>query len=294
MWSTSGYYNDGPVVSPDSKKLVFAKSGDLWIRDLATSDERRVTDAARRCDGEYSWVSIEVRGWSPLSDRLMYEIVRPDRFPRDTCGQSGPPPIIREAPYGLYLYDLKAGTTRAVTLPGWFVAWLSSQEVVATTEPNRFTSSQVRVNVESSEQKPLPFPSDRSCGQLAADREGSWLLASCYWDQKGQLMEMNLREGQLRLLTAEWGFGDLERPTFSPDGRRIAWVRRSRPPWDQPVGSLVIDSNAVFTCKPPGSGLDYRWIDDETILCDCYTDLFVIDASTGAVKGTTAHPVANP
>jgi hypothetical protein len=99
-------------------------------------------------------------------------------------------------------------------------------------------------------------------------------------------MEMNLRDGQLRSLTPEREFADLEWPTFSPDGSRIAWVRRSRPPWDQPIGSLVVDSNEVFACKPPGSGLDYRWIDDRTILCDCYTDLFVIDASTGAVKGT--------
>jgi hypothetical protein len=40
-------HGSGKVV----RVLVFAKSGDLWIRDLATLDERRVTDEQRRQRG---------------------------------------------------------------------------------------------------------------------------------------------------------------------------------------------------------------------------------------------------
>lgn len=290
----AGLFNDVPVVSPDGKLLVVAKSGDLWIRDLATSAERRITEAARPDDGHYAEVRIEVRAWSPRGDQLLYEIVRPDRFPRAGCGE-GPASIVREAPYGLFLYDLKSRASRPVPLPGEFAVWLSNQELAATTGgPRRFASPYIRMKLGSSEQRPLPFPTDRFCGQLAPAPDGSWLLASCYWDQKGQLMEMSLRDGHLRSITAEGDFAEFQWPTFSPTGRRIAWIQQVRPPWDRPLGKLIVDSKPVFASEDVAFSVGgYRWIDNETILCTSAKDLFVVDVSTGEVKGT-AHTATGP
>lgn len=285
-----GLFNDVPVVSPDDKLLALSRNGDLWVRDLATSDERRITEAALPDDGHYAEVRVEVLAWSPGGDRLLYEVVRPDRFPRAGCGE-GPASIVRDAPYGVYLYATKSGASHAVTLPGPFEAWLSNDEIAATTGPQRFMGTHIRVKLGSSESKPLPLPADRFCGQLAPEPKGRWLLTACHWDQKSQLMELNLRDGQLRTITAEGQYAELQYATFSPSGRRIAWIQQVRPPWDQPFGKLVVDSKPVFESEGVAFRVfDYRWIDDETILCSCPSDLVVVDVSTGEVKGRARLP----
>ena len=281
-----------PVVSPDNKKLVFAKNGDLWIRDLTTSAERRVTDVARPYDGEYSWVSIEIRGWSPRSDHLIYEVVRADRHGFDSCGWGDRPrPVIRDAAYGLYLYDLKSGAIRAVSIPGDLVAWISNDEVISTTKKHRFVSPFVRIKLGSTQEHPVPFPQDRDCGQLAPDPRGSFLLTSCARDLTSQLVELNLRDGQLRSVSSDGEYAERQWPTYSSTGRRIAWIRQTSRASGIPLGKLIVDSNEAFACHGSGSLIQYRWIDDDTVFCDCLSSLAVVDIPTGAVKGTVASDV---
>lgn len=286
IWSVDGYFNDIPAVSPDNRMLAFAWYGDLWVRDLASLEEWRITKSARPDDGEYARVGVEVRGWSPGSDRLLYEIVRPDRFPRDSCGmEERPAPIVRAAPYGLYLYELRSHTSRAVTLPGEFAAWIAGDEIAVSAGPRPFVASYLRTKLGATDTAPKPFLPDRRCGQFQTHPEGSRLLALCDWDDKSQLVELDLLDGHVMSTMAEGTFAEHQWPRFSPSGRRIAWIRQSRFRGAQPIGALIVDSNTTFACPGAGSVIGYRWIDDDTVFCDCADDFYVVEVPTGAVKG---------
>ena len=285
----SGYFDDPHLVSPDGRRLVYRKNGDLWIHDLATSEDRQATTVAKPYDGHFSALGAQFVAWSPHGDRFLYEVTDPAHFPPAGCADEPPPAVRREFAYGYYVYDLHDRSTHFTKLPGRIMLWLSDEEVVVSSgTPVRWTPPYFRMGLGGDNPRLLPFPSNLDCGQPAADATGSRLLVDCTSGIKtSEIVELDLGDGSICSVSEVGEFAEFQWPSYSPSGREVAWVQELRTGGIWTETRILVDSKPVFGCEQ--LAVSFRWIDDDTILAICRHGLTVLDLRTGDVKGQALY-----
>src|SRR5262249_51917102 len=63
-----------PRVSPDQRRVALIKQSNLWIHDLASGGETRVTTEGRHADSKTASVDVSTIAWSADSRKLLYHV----------------------------------------------------------------------------------------------------------------------------------------------------------------------------------------------------------------------------
>jgi len=118
----SGSYGSSvPVLSPDGGTLAYVWQKDVWLLDLDSRQELRVTDV-RNDSGATAGCVTNFMCWSPDGTRFLYSVTRETVL-------DGPAPGPCEAS-GVFLYDLEKRASSPANFRGAFQCWRAGDEIV--------------------------------------------------------------------------------------------------------------------------------------------------------------------
>jgi Tol biopolymer transport system component len=220
--------DDTPAWSPDGRRIVFSSTREsagepgrawnaLYVMDADGSNVRRLTPPGV---SDYSPV------WSPKGDLIAFAsgsgeagktdlyVVAPDGSGRRKVLDDGGWPAFTRGGHGLVFHARRDGRWAV-----WIVGLDGS-------DPARFS------------------PEDHETFTPSTSADGRWLVGMILRDGRRQIARVDLVTGNWSILTE--GDTDHWNPTISPDGRTIAYHRRSM---DAPAPDVEA------WAAPPGTGL---------------------------------------
>ncbi len=290
-----------PVVSPDQTLLAYTKANDLWVMNLADQSSSRLTKYGRAETANTTSVYVLISAWSSDSRQILYYVSHSDE---DTLDDSQATLDIPSAPYGYRVYDVLTKTNTAIKFPGEFQIWLPDGSFLLTSaETDLFDQHLLRYHVGED----LP--------QLVTNLRGWWGQTSVSPDARtlliafsqpvpsskdinmstdigdtpqlsSRILKYNLRTANFVNVSPVGFWSEYQMPSYSPSGKRIAYVQQSEMDSAGFVhGKLIIDGKPVIDL--PHAPFEYYWIDDNTLTTVEDDTLLVINANTGRELGHT-------
>ncbi len=311
-----------PVPSPDQKKIAFTIDGELWIHDLEYGSTIPVTDVAQPADPPWKSVFVTIKGWSPDSRRVIYRIGGDDTFV--LCNHGEPPLKPRDAPFGFYVYDVENMKSRALDElnPADYLmigheAWLRDGSFLLTSpapaDTNEFPvkprkisrfvppshgGNFFRVSGDASNSSFVGSIDGTASQPALSDGHTHLAFTGSFTDEDGksftQIAEIDLRDGTVRRLAPRnrWDHSH-QGPQYRPGGADAAFVATTRLCLGENCEQRANQYSVVVGGKSYGScsqGIRYDWVNEETVVVLCGSELSVIDVKSGATIGSTEIP----
>jgi Tol biopolymer transport system component len=254
MMSIEGAYTDDPIPSPDGRTLLVRTRHPFLVG----------VDGSHRRQIRLSWL-VSSQVWSPDGKRLAY----------------APP----GDEHGIWTYDLETGRRTRISFgvydnsPAWSpdgtrIAYAGDDGVFVADADGRDTHRLSSMDADA----PVWSPNGRTIAvvDVSSSIAGIWLLPvaggkprrvirsaqEAVWSPNGKWLALTVSRGRhwdlfvargdgsrLRRLTFETGGVDVRDPRWTPDGKRIVFVRvGARAPGE-------LEMSEIWTIAPDGSGL---------------------------------------
>ncbi|MCI0695315.1 hypothetical protein L0337_25315 [candidate division KSB1 bacterium] len=259
-------------------------SYNLWLRELSNGESRQITSVGRREDGEFAAVMVLIMGWSMNNQQILYHVLHSEPH-CDDCNR--PDLKVRPVAYGFYIYDLKSGKHHPIQLPAEYRGWMNDKELLlknydaGVSTLLRFSPLDKRSSVIAT------LSGDIHPGAITSD--GNWLAAVLHtWSEgrsQGRIIKMDLRSGTVINVTPIGSFAEYQFPTFSPNGRLLAYIRMKMLPDKRARHTIIIneapllggDSFSTFLPK-------MHWIDDANMAIIFNNEIIVMNVETKKEK----------
>jgi Tol biopolymer transport system component len=188
----------GPAVSPGLSRVAFLRDGDLWVRDLRTGSESRLSQGAAPVTSPH-WISedelLYLRGWSVYTQRVDRTTEPELVLDSDRRQPDGTPMIV------LFAY---ARTGSPVILLNW--------------------DSRTNLDIWVLEEDGEPAPLARARGNQyrpTASPDGRWLAYESAETGRSEIVVQGLVDRDVRrVVSGEGGAW----PQWSPDGRELYFL----------------------------------------------------------------------
>jgi hypothetical protein len=262
-----------PLPSPNSRWIVFGRDNNLHLLNVATGRERTLTEYGRPYAWPYTSVEVLISAWSPDSRRILFAVVPGETdCPAEDCEHDR---LVRKAPYGFYIYDLKTERARRIPVPQGFKfsAWLPDGRFLArvTVTTTKRCEERLAIFALGEVHGTEVGATFGSPGQMDASPDGRWAIGyfgvGCDEPEKAQLMKVDLQRRSARLVMPPAPWSENQQPHFSPAADQVAYVHQG--PLD---GHGVPDTHLVVNGEPLSSChgyIDYEWIDERRIAVFC-------------------------
>jgi hypothetical protein len=268
-----GWGSSGPIVSPDGRWIAFARFADLFLFEVSTSKTTRI--AASNATRDSISCDVFLTDWSLSSKRLLYFMkdheIRFESYGRYDCPADG-----------FFVYNLEARTTDSMPIPGLVACWLPDGRVVIREDLGLllFTPGEAKAT-------PL-MPPIRSPNQVRCSPDGDRIVMQCSpATNEGQIVELNWREGAMRVVTPIGKLTQWQWPTYSPSGKSIAVLAevgtdqrvvrdpttgRSKPLWTH-HRSIWVDGAEIISHSNISR---FTWVNDSIIAFCADDSAFVV------------------
>ena len=260
-----------PLPSDDERYIAFTRDNDLWMLELATGAETRATHLGWPSTPGNPAGYVLTTQWSADSRRFLYYL-KPGH-PGDPRW-AAPNLTVPSADYGFQIYDLESGQSTPVRIPGDFLAWLPSGDIVF--QMPRFGQLSRLGAHDSSLTMVTPVRGwfDRVDPRIYDNR----LLAEIF-RPKERVVWIDLATGAVEDVAPVDNMGRNAWPYHSPSDTRVA--HQVFFPVD---GWVVDDGEVVYRCRD----CTPKWIDDHAIAILHRRELVVVDVETAQVIGRRA------
>jgi len=255
-----------PVGSPDQKLVAYTRAGDLWLFDVASKGERRLTHVGMPATKTLASVDVFITSWSFDGRKILYAVSA-----GDTDDPEGRQVSKKERPanYGRYILDLANGQNVAVKLPSpRLLKWLPDESVLFE------SGSRLSVWRPAADSRAFAESLYGIFGAIDVSRDGRKLAMTFSPNSPApravQILAVDLASEakQAVSVTPLGRWAEYQWPRFSPSGKRIAYIHqtgRERIEGSRgyrPVGELAVDGKSSF--KFAGTG-HFEWIDESNV-----------------------------
>jgi len=269
-----------PLPSPDGKKIAYLQGNNLFIQGLPKGAPQQVTKEGFSNSKKYRSVYPLLSGWSRDSSQVLYYLTHTEEGMEGE--EEGPALETKDLAYGYYFYDASAGVTQLPGMEGHeFCGWTSKEEALLL-NPNG-----VLLYAVKSEGMPreitFKFKGANVVGQVFPGPGDKALALAGDFGKWSQVVELDLTDGNATVFSAQGGWADFNRPSYSPSGKRSAWLAGEREDDGQVKHYLVVDKAIRLELK---TAPRYEWLDDARIAVVQVDkagklELLVVDASGG-------------
>ena len=263
-----------PLPSDDNRYIAFTRDNDLWMLELATGAETRATHLGWPSTPGNPAGYVLTTQWSADSRRFLY-YVKPGH-PGDPRW-AAPNLTVPSADYGFQIYDLESGQSTPVRIPGDFLAWLPSGDIVLRVGGMLRNAQLFHLGAHDSALTmvtPVRGWFDRVDPRIYDNR----LLAAIF-RPKDRVVWIDLATGAVEDVATFDEMGRNVWPYYSPSDTRVA--HQVFFPVD---GWVVDDGEVVYRCRD----CTPKWIDDHAIAILHGRELVVVDVATAQVIGRRA------
>jgi hypothetical protein len=249
-----------PSLSPDGKKLAYLKENNLFVQDLPKGSPQQVTKEGFSNSKKYHSVFPLISGWSRDSKQLLYFLKHAE--PGMEGEEEGPALETKELSYNFYFYAPPEGVVELPGLEGYtFCGWSSKQEGLFLS-PNQVLLYAVETR-EMPRQIVFKYEGADAVAQVSAGPGTKALaVASSGPGKWSQVVELDLSDGTALEVSKKLGWADLNFPSFSPTGKKKAWIETERNDDGTMARFLTVDRNAILDLKTTPR---YEWLDDARI-----------------------------
>lgn len=284
---------DGPkqrlaTISPDGSKAAFVRENDLYIVDLGTMQETRVTHDGRWnhvINGATDWVYEEeftlVQGyaWSPKGSKLLYlrtdetavqEFFIPmyqgnlypeeQRFKYPKAGETN-------STVSLHVYDLAGGTTRTIPHGVEYIprlGWTPNDDVLWFMRMDRLqrTKEICTVNLLERSLEPVPNVVYREVSTTYVEvtddlhflTDGSGFVLSSEASGWNHILFVPMGGKPRPITQGEWDVVEVK--GIDEKGRRVIFTASRNSPLEQEVWSIGLDGRGLRQLSPKGGHND--------------------------------------
>ena len=269
---------------PDGGKAAFVRENDLYIVDLGTMQETRVTHDGewnKVINGATDWVYEEeftlVQGyaWSPQGTKLLY--LRSDesavkefsipmyqgnlypeeqRFKYPKAGEAN-------STVSLHVYDLATGSTRTIPHGVEYIprlGWTPNDDVLWFMRMDRLqrTKEICTVDLAGPPVEPVPKVVYREVGRTYVEvtddlhflSDGSGLIVSSEQNGWNHIVHVPYKGAQRAITSGEWDV--IEVKGIDEKGRRVVFTAARNSPMEQEVWSVGLDGKGLRQLSPKG------------------------------------------
>src|SRR6266540_3217974 len=255
-----------PVPSPDQRLVAYTRAGDMWLFDVASKRERRLTHVGMRATETLASIDVFITRWSFDGRKILYAVSPGET--EDPEGQQ-PPKRERSAKYGRYVLDLANGQNVAVKLPNATpLTWLPDESLLFESEGRLLAwraPADSRAFAESVSGATMQVDVSRDGRKLAIVVSPS----SPKWSSS-QLLVIDLagepKKGLPITPLGRWA--EYQWPKFSPSGERTAYIHQvgreqiGNSKAFRAISELAIDGKSQFRFNGFGRP---TWIDESTV-----------------------------
>ncbi|MGH9431861.1 MAG: TolB family protein [Terriglobia bacterium] len=268
-----------PSPSPDGRWIAFGRQYDAYLLDVSSRQERRITKFGRAPHRRYVYVDVLIDGWSPDSSELLLAVGHGE----DTSEEGDL--LVPKAPFGFYVYNLTAGTTKPVALPKTFEyrAWLPDGRILGVVPARVPGEGERLVTLRPGDARVVPVRVPiGALSHVQVSEDGKWMVGLLVGKRQphktARIVKINLGTMSITLLASLGSWTGNERPAVSPHGEHFSYVRMTQMVKGIPQEEIIVGERTLYSCPGP---IDYRWVSGHTIALSCRNEVEVLDAPSG-------------
>jgi Tol biopolymer transport system component len=291
-----------PLPSPDQRKIAYIKSNDLWLYDIDTNVDQRLTNIGQPEDDKFASVFVAAITWSSDSKKILYRVLSGLTEPELLGHGEAWKKEKREAEFGTRVLDINTRASSSIEvqgIPDSLPVWLPNGKFLVVMEGASYGKLDDELHLLNADtHESLQIIQERAWySRPVVSADGRWALVNAGTrvgpdlispgkDLRSQLKKINLENGKVTNVTQLGRWAEYYSYVISPSGSGTAYFWRKSPAPNNWRGSVVVDGRELYS----HDGLvSVYWINEMTVAIFARSEIVVLDARSGNTIGVHRH-----